>query len=183
MERIADHPERAVERLPSLHKSKATMVDLVRALVAPIQSIEDVFFALRTLPSIDDSEGVNLDAIGRIVGQDRANLDDATYRVWLKARQQVNRSSGTVPELLAIARAVVPAGVELEAIPGFPAGFVIRANAEAIGPVDAIAGLLRAASAAGVLVILEYSRHAPAETFRFGSGPGFGVGKLAGAKV
>lgn len=178
---IPDHADRAVARLPARHVEDARMVATVRALVAPLQEVEAALFALLTIAAIDSSSGVQLDLLGRVVGQERGSLDDASYRVWLKARQRVNRSSGTIPELLAIVRAVAPAVTRVEAIEGYPAGLTVRAFGAPLPLGEEVGALVRSAKVAGVRVVFEFSPAPPAETFRLDVGPGLDVGKLAGA--
>jgi hypothetical protein len=181
MDQITDHADRAVERLPALHRSKATMVALARAACVPVQEIENVLFAVLGIASIDSAEGAQLDTIGRVVGQERGTLDDAAYRVWLKARQAANRSSGTIPELLAVIRAVVPADATIVVLDQFPAGLQIQCFGVPIDLHEAVSSLVHVAHAGGVRVVFEFLASPEAATFRLDSGPGLDVGKLAGA--
>jgi hypothetical protein len=197
MERITDHAERAIARLPSRHRSKASILDLVRVTTAPIQEIEDVLFDILAAAGIDASEGEQLNVIGRLVGQERGGLDDPAYRIWLRARQLVNRSSGTVPELLAILRAVLPPQATITVTPFYPAGLQIQIGVVAVDNQAAIASLMRTATAGGVRVLLEYlggttttttpgpttttTTPAPLIVFTLDVGPGLDVGHLADA--
>lgn len=70
------------------------------------QAVEDAMQALLTLVSIDDSIGAQLDNLGRLIGQDRAGVDDATYRLYLKARIIARRSRGTSENIYSVMRAL-----------------------------------------------------------------------------
>jgi hypothetical protein len=60
------------------------------------------FEDLKTLKSIDDSIGEQLDLIGELVGITRKGWDDATYRTWLRIQIFLNGQNSTVEDLITI---------------------------------------------------------------------------------
>lgn len=105
----------------------------VTFLAAQAQDMEDAGQSLFSLPSIDDQEGANLDTIGDLIGQPRTVTDDATYRTYIKARIQANRSKGTAEELYEILRGLLGESIGLIYVGGGIKQFVIRV----IGPITA----------------------------------------------
>lgn len=154
---------------------------LLSILVEPFQAVENAFIQLSTLLDINLQSGVNLDAIGKIIGQARGGVDDATYQAYLRARIFANRSTGRHEDLLKIASLVLND-------PTIPIVLVREGTATArmtiVGQItDAIANVLIAlvipAAALGVRFLIEWSTVPPAATFTFDVGPGFDVGVLA----
>lgn len=120
------------------------IVPLVDGIAARFQVLENSLFSLFALFSIDDSEGAQLDRLGRLVGYQRAGLDDATYRLYLKAEVLVNHSNGTPDQLLMIFIAMFTSATAPPVYtPGGNASFVIRT-----------APTLTAAQAGAALVVL-----------------------------
>ena len=145
-----EHATRGVERLIERYRRPRTSA-LLESWLAEVQAVEDALWQLLVDRSLETAEGYQLDVLGRIVGEPRRGRDDATYRVWIEARNLVHRSSGTTTQMLAIVRKLLPTiGLELEEY--YPAAFVFR-----FGPgldLDAgyqVAYMLRLAKPAGVL--------------------------------
>lgn len=133
---------------------------LVVALTSGFDSLEAAVQDLLAAWSVDTAYGALLDRIGAIVGEPRGGLDDATYRLRIRARVATNRSFGRTDDLLTIARLVLPdAAWVIEADPEPPAAGYIRVTGAAVD--DATAGVLidflRRAVSAGVRLILETS--------------------------
>lgn len=156
---ITDHGARALARLKHQFKDKPKIESFLNALTAQGQELETALFALLTERGIDDAVGVQLDALGDIVGQPRNGLDDDDYRRFVRARIATNKSRGTVAEILKVARLVIDddaAAFELELQP--PAAVVLRLADIVVSDdlADILIGFLRDVSAAGVRMILEY---------------------------
>lgn len=114
---ITDHADQAVNRLPNPLRGQPKLEALVRALVGPIQHVEDALWQLLTERTIDIATGVTLDSIGRLVGEPPTGLDIETYRRHIKARIRANRSRGQVEDLIKIVRLILndpAAGVQME---------------------------------------------------------------------
>lgn len=179
----------ALARLIEQYRS-ATLQPNIQALVgvfaAETQVLTDAASSLATITSIDDSQGVQLDNIGAIVGEPRQGFDDVPYRLHLKARVLLNRSSGTIPEILALFELLLGDAVTLTLTEGYPAGFTLAVGGMPVD--DTLAGYLWAflqeAKDAGVRAILEWSPDDDSSTFCFagGNGLGFEAGVWASAK-
>jgi hypothetical protein len=150
-----DHVAKALSRLPEQLKNSAVIIALLKALLAPAQEIEDMFYALLALKSIDDATGAQLDLIGKLVGQPRGGNLDPDYRKFIRVRLSVNKSRGLRSDYIKIISLLYPtAKIEVRA----------RANATAevtihnviISDADAaiIMSFLQLAHGAGVRVVL-----------------------------
>lgn len=165
------HEAEALARLAEEFKNKDNLKALLNALTKQVQALEDVFWDLFTKRSIDTAEGVQLDVIGRILKQPRGTSpDDASYRLFLRARIRVLRSNGTPENVISVFVALMGAVGVVVYTPEFPAGFVIRLDGYSIDSDNATWGtnlthwrlmpilkLLGQAKDAGVRALLEYS--------------------------
>ena len=80
---------------------------LVEKVIAPqVQAIEDVIQQLILISRIDVSVGVQLDVIGRLVGQSRQGMTDVMYRKYLKARILLNKCGGTLEQIYGVFRSI-----------------------------------------------------------------------------
>ncbi len=68
--------------------------------------VKSLQMQMRMLRSINDAEGKLLDLIGDIVGETRDGRDDAEYRLFIKIAIAKNNSSGSIPEIIEIARTI-----------------------------------------------------------------------------
>ncbi len=168
MNKIESHSAEALERLCELFKAKPKVRAFVTALCGPAQRIEDALYQLLTERYLDAAIGVQLDVLGKIVGQVRNGLSDEDYKRYLRARVKVNRSSGITDHLLTIARLIVDdVDASLVFEPSYPAAGIMHVSGI---PFDsAIAAVLieflRSAAADGVRIILEWSTVDPEDTF------------------
>lgn len=97
----------ALSRLRSQFADKPAIRAWVCALATPAQAIEDALQDLLSNRAIDTGEGVQLNIIGKIVGQSRNGLSDDGYRPYLRARIATNRSRGITEDLIKIARLLI----------------------------------------------------------------------------
>lgn len=106
-EHVIDQVARALARLPQQHRGKVNTEALLSALAGPAQELEDALYQLLTERDIDTAIGTQLDDLGLIVGEARQGRDDDTYRRFVRARISVNRSKGTVLDVLTVASLVL----------------------------------------------------------------------------
>lgn len=157
--------DRLEGRLYEQFKGKAKIVSLVRSVIAPqAQEIEDAAQALLTIASIDDSYGAQLDNLGRLVGQPRSGVDDATYRLYLRARIRANLSDGDPESMYKVFSALFGVGSSLIYVPGHDAAFEMRQNAPVLTPTQALVaqGFLFDSKVAGTRGIYEWQESADA---------------------
>lgn len=106
------HGDRAVELMYWQHREKPRLQALVRALAKGAQRLEDTIWAVIVgSTTIAGAEGANLDRWGRIVGEERGDLDEADYRRFISLRMRVNtefQSEDTTWEILRGAVGPVP---------------------------------------------------------------------------
>jgi len=77
----------------------------LRALLRQVQYAEDAFYSVILSRFIGYASGVQLDAIGRLVGEARlGRSDDAEYRSAIRLRIFVNGSSGRPEDIIYVAR-------------------------------------------------------------------------------
>lgn len=192
MQRIEDHADRAAARLLEQLRDKPRINSLVRLLAEQVQALEDALHQLYTDRTLETAVGAQLDVLGALVGQARQSYTDEEYRTHIRARIRLNLSSGTIPDLIAIFRTLVPAPGTLELFEHFPAGLHLRIRGIAFTPAFArmLVKFLRLGKAAGVHAVLEWQEASDAATFTFNgtAAQGFGDvndpavgGRLAGA--
>lgn len=187
VEFVSDHEDQGVALLISQFRNKPFIEILVRALMAQVQELEVVFFDLLVKRALDTAVGAQLDVIGRIVGQPRGTFDEDTYRTFLRGRVLVNRSSGTVDQMIELANTLLPDGASIVVREYYPAAFEI----EVIGSVpdwfgNALAAITLEAKGVGIAPHTRWFNGV--EPFRFaavagvpdlGSPNGFGSGVFA----
>jgi hypothetical protein len=129
---------------------------LVRAIARQAQDWEDAAQAVLTTISIDDSAGTQLDNLGRLIGQPRVGLDDAAYRLYIKARIIANKSNGTAENIYRVFRALF-SDVRFRYVYGGTKSFVMRVLS-VLTPDQVVAArdFLRDSKEAGARAILEW---------------------------
>lgn len=160
------------------------IVKLLTALIGPIQDVENALQQLLTERTIDTAVGVQLDVLGRVVGQARGGLPDDDYRRYLRARIATNRSNGVTEDLITIMSLVVNDSTATYDVERSGTATVV-ARIAGIAVTDALGSIvytfLKSATSAGVRVVVEWANSVPANVFRLDSGPGLDQGHLASA--
>jgi len=121
-----------------------------------------------TSPAYGIGRGVQLDRIGRLVGQARAGADDEHFRYYLRARIAANRSRGTVDDLIRVFQAMLGATELPLYVPGGNASMIVQL----LTPItDAVAEIARqflgAAKLAGVRALLVSQAYPSPSMFYF----------------
>ena len=179
-----DHAAEAIARLPEQFKAKANIAALISSIVAPMQDVEDALQQLLTERRITTAAGIQLDAIGRVVGQSRIGLSDTDYRRYLLARVSANRSQGTSENILRVARMIVnDATVDIELDNQGAAALVMRIPRSATDATLAsiLLDFLRSSTTGGVRLLLEYQAVVDADVFTLDGGTGLGLGDATNA--
>lgn len=157
----------ALANLIEVLKGKPNLSVLASAFLDQLQDVENASFELIDERTIDASVGIQLDRLGQIIGLARGGLSDDDYRSRLKAQIKINRSSGTVEELLEILALLETQTLELTQSP--PAGFTITVIQPTADP-DLLALIIRDAKAGGVGGDLHITLSPDSEVFRFATG-------------
>lgn len=163
-----NHADLAVGLLLEQLKGKEKLEAFLRALVGPIQDMEEIAHDLDTEMRLDNAAGAQLDMIGKIVKLARGPLGDEAYRTRLHAHIRANRSEGTPDDVLAVLRLMVATN-ELS-IEEYPTGMVARVADTLTEDPDAIVAELRRTRPGAVPLHLEYTLAADADTFTFADG-------------
>jgi hypothetical protein len=164
---LASHVKAGVERLIVQFRKQPKLVAILESWLVSVQDLEGVFWDIHQIRDIDQATGVNLDTLGRIVGQLRGTLTDAQYRTWLKARILANRSRCTVDEILEILIVIEP-DAELGVIESYPAAYIVTAYG--VTDDDPLGDILRAVKPAGVAAELWSTTLPVAGLFEFADG-------------
>jgi hypothetical protein len=101
IEYIKDHVTEANLRLLEQDKESLNLVNLLSAIIRPIQDVEDSFQDLVFKRSVTTATGLTLDNLGTIVGEKRNYRKDSDYRIAIVSRIIINRSGGTADEIIA----------------------------------------------------------------------------------
>jgi hypothetical protein len=181
---VADHRGEAEGRLLAQFDDAAKLHALVRALVGPLQTLEQAAFEVLGAFEVDSVAGAQLDAVGGLVGESRQSRGDAHYRAYVKARILANSADGRPSVLYDIARALLGEDVlslRLRTMPPAHYDFEVAASALQLPWDDAqdvpeelvaraLADALFMATSAGVSLTVFYQYTADADTFLFASG-------------
>ena len=124
MDQITTHAADAVARLPTQDRGRANIESLIGLVGSRAQDVENALWGLLAGLAVGTGTGTQLDTLGRIVGQARQSMDDATYRLWIQARILVNKSSGTPADIVAVVAALVANATIFTEYS--PAAFILR---------------------------------------------------------
>jgi len=179
----SDHAGEGVGELLSQFR-RPNAEGYVRGICGPVQGLEDSTLDLRADRLIAASVGAQLDAWGRVVGEQRSGLSDDDYRRFIIARTIANRSDGEPDSLLRVFALIAGPAT---------AGEPVRYDMTGFGPAAYSLVIVRNApmtSALAARVVAEMQSINPAgvgqslieaspTAFVFNTGPGFDVGSLA----
>jgi hypothetical protein len=173
IEKIEDHVDRGLDRLPSQFKDKPKLAAYLTVLMTPFQPLEDALWQLLTERNIDNAVGVQLDQIGTIVGLGRISADDEVYRRHLRAQILTNKSDATVNDLIRIVRLLLDDDDATVKVAGQNnASVIVRVFGVSISEdlEDIILDFLQRARAGGVRLILESTSADVADALIWGVG-------------
>ena len=180
-----DHSEIGLARVLAEYVESPRLLDVletyldgeatISGITAPtgVQAIEDLAYQMLALRSVYTATGVNLDVLGKIVGQPRiayAATDDV-YRLLILVKILVNRSAGHLEELLTI---IERTGITepIAAFEYYPAALLTEATGVAADPAGAgIWSVIRAAKAGGVRWTFVYSTYDSDDVFTISPDP------------
>lgn len=182
---VPDWAARLKSRLYAQFQFDPVLNLFISNVIAPqVQDLEDAQQSLLTITSIDDSEGINLQVIGRRVGQLWKGESDPDYRLLLRARVKANNSSGTPEDIYAVFVALFGLSITMQYILDPPAGFELLILVPITASQAAIAaGFLTDSKAAGVHGILEWQEFTDDQMFTFANAAGVTIATLAGVQA
>lgn len=133
MEHIKDHLERMRDRIISQWKNDTNLDTIIESLGIQKQEEEDMFQTFFSRLNIDAMIGKQLDGIGDIVGEPRDSKDDILYRRFLKARIGRNLSSGTIADVTAVWKILIP-DYTVHLIENYPCEVELQTDATLTAP-------------------------------------------------
>lgn len=130
------HVEQGLDRLLERFKGRPNLDGALRVVLERVQHIDDVAWDLYAGSLLDNAIGVQLDALGDIVGEPRLGRADDLYRIYIRARIRINRANGKPTDTLQVARLIIESYATLEYIPEYPAAYKVRIAGTSIRAVD-----------------------------------------------
>lgn len=189
IDQFTEHESR-VSRFIELLKNRANLDALTKSYLAQIQDIEDALFEVLLKRNLEDAVGVQLQIIGKIVGQPYIASTDERFRLMVRARIAINLSHGHESDITKITRLLLVEGEEFEYHDEPPGQIrIIILDPLISGDIDIIANLIGSADAGGTRMLVQWNKTlADPETdkLRLGStvgtaGAGGGLGSTTGA--
>jgi len=109
---IPDHAERGVELLPTAYRTDELAV-VIKAVLAPLQVVEDFIAGIYTGIALPTATGWSLRVLGRLAGEEQADLTEDEFRRLIAAKVRALRSGGTTRDIYEIAVLVVGDSAEV----------------------------------------------------------------------
>lgn len=163
---ISDHYERAVGRLSAQLRDIPEVLALIRAKCRQTQDLEDAIAGLLAVLGVDNAPLPLLKLYAKVVGLIPGSRAVDSLRHILKATVKLNRSSGTVPELIDIVSLLLPDTATVSVAEGI-AEIAVRL-ADCIPDADTLAdisSIVRRAKVGGVRAFLEWATATDSGTF------------------
>jgi Protein of unknown function (DUF2612) len=156
------------------HSPKLTA--LVRCLMRPFQEVLDILEALHHGGYIKHAENHRLSILGQIVGQNRRDMNDENFRVWIQAGIKLNTCGGTAEENLALWRLLYPKTPALRFQEYQPNQVVFIVFLAPTKSLNTIFGIIK--KAVPLTMVCHFICAHPKNTFSFDVTP-FATGQLA----
>ncbi len=168
--RVAEAQAKLIDQF----KAHTNIDAIVKALAQQSQELEAAAFEVLLDTLLATAVGEQLDGIGRVLTVERAGRNDTDYRTRLLAQVLLNKSSGAIPEIVALATALGVTDLTLNEV--FPAKMDLISDDLLLGGTEIGATMIKS-KAAGVG--LTFTWHESLIPFRFGvAGQGFDLGEL-----
>jgi hypothetical protein len=106
IEYVTDHVEQGLALPIDQYRNTVRFRGVLKSYLTAIQDAEDGVWSSILGRLLDNAIGAQLDAIGRIVGEERADREDDLYRIFLRARIRVNWSNGHANDVIAALRLI-----------------------------------------------------------------------------
>jgi len=175
------HVEDALANRIEQFKNKEDFASSISIYVKQVQDLEDALFQVLLDTTLDLSIGQQLDNLGEIVGEKRLSRTDEAYRQALRVRILINKSSGTIEQILEIAQSFTQSSGVIEIKEFFPASLIIQVVDKLEVDALRLAIALDAARSAGVGLQLLYTLNEASETLTFSSDDTIQSSALLGA--
>jgi hypothetical protein len=179
-EKKTTHIDEGLDNLVDQFEGSPLFNALLTSFLEQIQDLEDALSDVLTETTVESSVGAQLDALGSIVGEDRAGRNDLQYSTALRARLILNVSEGTPENIIDLIRAIA-GDVTVQIFENFPASFL----ATIVDPIDPtevdvtqIGALVASGRPAGIEGVVTFG---VIPAFQYDTGTGFDEGKYGGS--
>ena len=160
----ADHTTEGRAQLLFHLYDKPRMLSIMDAFLDECDSVEDLAYAVLVGRSVYTAIGEQLDTLGKLVGQERGEMVDDEYRIFILVRILVNRSRGRRANIVHILEML-----ELEDVHIDSSKCVVRISVVGAEHGDIIGELVSEAVAGGVQTRWVYSEKEETEVFAWSS--------------
>lgn len=178
---IDNHVEHGLSRLIEQFKGRPRLEAWISSYLEEVQELSDAAWEVLVTRLIDNAAGAQLTTLGRLVGQQRTIENDDRFRVLVRARIAVNTSRGLWGDIIRVARILLGDDVEFSLREFLPGALVLTVE----DPIAFIPTLehemLEQAASSGIRIDLHFHATPSDGLFRWGEGPGWGVGVWGGA--
>jgi hypothetical protein len=164
IEPVTTHVKQGLARLLSKEKDSVNLRALLTSYLNRVQELEDTAWLVinsRTL----DGEGAQLDLIGSFLVEPRGELDDDDYKIALRAKLRIMRSSGRPLDLQEVAALSLPEGFSHNYSEAYPKTAIVEVGGEVDFAVDVLWRNLLATKAGGTRLFLTWETTANAYRF------------------
>ncbi len=167
------HIAQGLSRLLTQFHGLPNIGGIVRAYLVQAQELEDMVFTLMSERYVSTATGEQLDGLGEIVGEDRADRDDDDYRVAILGRANLNKKNAKIEDLIYLFEQLLPG--TLTQVKDGPWIATVRVQPEAalISPLPSPETLddeLQRAKGGGIRAHLIYGLSARSTLFKFAPG-------------
>lgn len=167
---MISHNHKVVERglglLIEQYKDKPRLAALLTSYLDRIQELEDAIWSVIEGRLIDQAVGVQLDILGKLVGQSRIDLDDEIYRTRIRTRIRANRSLGHPEDLIAVTQTCIGLDIPFEHRELYPATTIIDIEGS-LSVASVLHSFLVTAKAIGTAVTTHFFEGDLENTFAF----------------
>lgn len=155
---ITDHARRGILNLNPVFWGKPRIMSFAWAMTSEVQELEDAIYSVILLRMVDNAGDVQLEVLGRIVGQRNVGgFDTELYRALVKAKIRTNRSHGTLRDILETLKLLHPPSAKWYQAGWATLALIVEDAADLV--LDALSIVLRNAKQAeeGLLVYVAQS--------------------------
>lgn len=179
VDKVDTHVQDGTDLLIDAFRRRAKFVAYQQTFLTQIQELEDAVFdviakqsVIEVVDGFGTAEGVFLDMIGRIVGEERQDKTDADYLPFIRAKVRANRSDGKINELIEILALILP-DLELSSFDltySSLSTMRVFVNSDLTSnELDAVRRFMLLAVEATVDLRIQYNTDPPENTFSFSS--------------
>lgn len=177
--RETEHVARGLARLIEQFKNKPRIEALLTSYLDEVQLLSDAIWSVIVGRLIDQAVGYQLTVLSRLVGESVRLEDDDRQRVLVRARIAVNSSRGRGNDILNVATLLLD-GIAFSLVEHYPGAMVLTIESAIDFTPTLEHRMLEEAAAGGVRIDVNFTEEDPDGLFRWGAGPGWGVGTWAG---